>query len=192
MVISILIHKLRSFMLFLIGIFRRALCCFHKRRRVSFDEPLTGIGVVKSENEEMAWNDWGDDRLKNPTTVQEHIEFYRQQKAQLQKQEEEVENQEDFFENMTPEITRQKKIFVANENKEGLNEKMNVFVPSGVSMGKELGEWDENPGWEGEELDWDAMQVLKEKKRLDREKKFAEQQQRRIERTKTLGIKIKT
>lgn len=47
----------------------------------------------------------------------------------------------------------------------------------------ELGAWEESQSWEDQaQQDWDADEVLKEKKRLDREKRMAEQHRKKIER----------
>lgn len=117
----IIINKMRSLLLFFITLLRRALCCFRRRRRLSNVEPLTDIGIVANTQtivEPDNWNNWEDEQFinKKPSTVQEHIEFYRQQKAQIQKQEEFPNEQADYFQDMTPQITSQKKLFVSSND----------------------------------------------------------------------------
>lgn len=56
----------------------------------------------------------------------------------------------------------------------------------------ELREWEESSGWEGETLDWDAQEALRQKKRQDRERRLWEQQQKRLEKHRTLGEKLNT
>ncbi|KAK9693546.1 hypothetical protein QE152_g34122 [Popillia japonica] len=162
-------------------------------RRLSYVEPLTDIGIVankQNDTEVENWKNWGNDGFvnKKPNTVQEHIDFYRQQKAQIQIQEEVPEERTDFFEDMTPKITAQKKVLIGSSRKH--NERSNnlSLVPDIVLTGNELGEWDENPGWEGEKLAYEAMEAIKEKKRIDRERKAMEQQQRRMERFTNIKV----
>lgn len=57
----------------------------------------------------------------------------------------------------------------------------------------ELREWEETSGWEGEALDSDAQKVLREKKRLERERRVWEQHQKRQEKmNRSLGSKLST
>lgn len=133
----IIINKMRTFVLFFITLFRRALCCFRRRRRLSYVEPLTGIGIVASKQDEIEadnWNNWLNEGFvnKKPITIQEHIEYYRQQKAQLNTEQEIVKEQTDFFENMTPEITRQKKVFISSNHKNAIQSNYLSLVPETV------------------------------------------------------------
>ncbi|GJQ72552.1 hypothetical protein Trydic_g1223 [Trypoxylus dichotomus] len=142
----------------------------------------------ESETEVDSWNSWDNSFVnKKPSTVQEHIEFYRQQKAQIQTQED-SEPQTDFFEDMTPRITAQKKVLISHNEKCIETSNKLSLDPQLVLMGNELGEWEENSGWDGEKLESEAMAVLKEKKRIDRERKLLEQQQRRMERSTSIKI----
>lgn len=50
-------------------------------------------------------------------------------------------------------------------------------------QGGELGEWDENSGWEDQTLDTAAREALMERKRQQRERRAWEQQQKRQERS---------
>lgn len=57
----------------------------------------------------------------------------------------------------------------------------------------ELGEWEENSGWEEQtNPDWDPQTVLREKRRQERERRVWEQQQKRQEKVMRplLGAKI--
>lgn len=58
----------------------------------------------------------------------------------------------------------------------------------------ELREWEESAGWEGQTLDWDAQEALREKKRHEREQKMLEQHQKRQQEklNKSLGARINT
>lgn len=58
----------------------------------------------------------------------------------------------------------------------------------------ELVEWEDNSGWEGENLESDAQKLLRETKRLERERRALHQQQKRQEKilNKSLGLKLAT
>jgi hypothetical protein len=196
MVVAVLINKIKHFLLFVVSIFRRALCCFRRRRRSSFDSvPLTHVGVVANHNDpEEPWT-W-EEKLEyaEPKTVQDHIELYRKRKIDAQQQaKDEAEERADLFEDMTPKITKQTKVFVNTERREssGAN-RLNVAETVPVETG-ELREWEESSGWEGETLDWDAQEALRQKKRQDRERRLWEQQQKRQERAnRSLGARVST
>lgn len=141
---SFLVQKLKSFILFFIGIFRRALCCFRRKRHPSCDSiPLTTIGVIPNNAAEFeSWNSWEDtansiksDTFK-PNSVQDHIEQYRHQKAMLarQKSESRETEQENFFEDMTPKITRQTKVYLNsddNDNSRNVTSRL-ALNPQGI------------------------------------------------------------
>lgn len=47
MAIAFMVNRLKALFLFLLGVVKRALCCFRRRRRASGDPiPLTAVGVV--------------------------------------------------------------------------------------------------------------------------------------------------
>lgn len=47
MAIEFLVNRFKALVVFLLGVFRRAMCCFRRRRRSSCDSiPLSAIGVV--------------------------------------------------------------------------------------------------------------------------------------------------
>ncbi|RZC36727.1 receptor-binding cancer antigen expressed on SiSo cells [Asbolus verrucosus] len=196
MVMSVFVNKIKHFVLFVVSIFRRALCCFRRRRRSSFDSvPLTHVGVVSNHKEsEENWN-W-DDRLEyaEPKTVQDHIELYRKRKVDAQQQSDiPLEERLDFFEDMTPKITKQTKLFInAAKNESDVGNRLNVIETVPVEDG-ELREWEESSGWEGQTLDWDAQEALRQKKRQDRERRLWEQQQKRQEKiNRSLGARVNT
>ncbi|XP_044262337.1 receptor-binding cancer antigen expressed on SiSo cells isoform X2 [Tribolium madens] len=192
MVVSLLVNKIKHLVLFFVSVFKRALCCFRRRRRVSVDSvPLTHVGVVSNQKENWAWDDKPD--YSEPKTVQDHIELYRKRKVDAQQQSEvPAEERLDFFEDMAPKITKQTKVFIKTDREEtGPPSRLNLIET--VPESGELQEWEENSGWEGETLDWDAQQALREKKRQDREKKLWEQQQKRQEKiNRALGARIST
>lgn len=132
MVLALIGNKLKHFFLFFVGLFRRALCCFRRRRRPSFDAvPLTDVGVVSnSQNVDLeGWNWEERPDFSEPKTVQDHIDLYRKKKSEAQKQAEEGAP-ENFFEDMTPRITRQTKVLVNTGRMEGETTNGLNFVPT--------------------------------------------------------------
>lgn len=120
----IIFTKLRGLVFFIITLFKRALCCFKRRRRSSCDSvPLTHVGIVPDQgpipNEPQEWTEW--DHSSNPSqdpktrTIQQQIEMYRQQTIAAHQVRDEPggTNEEDLFNDMAPNITRQKKVFVS-------------------------------------------------------------------------------
>lgn len=200
---SVLFNKIKSVFLLLFAAFQRAMCCFRRRRRYSGDvAPLTHVvtaqsGSSKAGGDMEGWNDWNFTNRK-PQTVKDHIEVYRQQKQSLLQRQQSGENlQEDnFFEDMTPRITKQKKLLLQNNEEANSGVGLNSFslqADTTMAISKDLGEWDETTGWEGESLDAEAMQLLREKKKQERERRLLEQQQKRMEKTinrQSLGAKI--
>ncbi|CAG9772640.1 unnamed protein product [Ceutorhynchus assimilis] len=191
--INLIFYKIKSFFLVFINLLRRALCCFRKRRHSFKDsETLTHvISNLEEQNDAPNWSEWGDNfKDHKPKTVQDYIELYREQavkaRTAVEKAEEDSPEQQ-FFEDMAPQIMKQTKVFVRSKNdtvsKRTVNTRLNAvedtvnIIPSG-----ELGEWDENSGWDGEQLlDEEAQKVLREQKRLEREKRAWEQHQKRLE-----------
>lgn len=191
----------KSIFFFIISAFKRALCCFRRRKRVNDFVPLTQVGVVSDQSpmstETENWSDWNEPILNEhskPNSVQEHIEYYRQQAIAARQIKEEVsETQENFFDDMTPRITKQPILYI-NEEKEESNtfNKLSLAPDSVNILSQELEEWDEDTGWEDQTLDVDAREALKETRRQARQKKLYEQQQRKQEKfaRPVLGSKV--
>uniref|UniRef100_A0A1Y1KSS1 Receptor-binding cancer antigen expressed on SiSo cells n=1 Tax=Photinus pyralis TaxID=7054 RepID=A0A1Y1KSS1_PHOPY len=197
--IEIIFKMFKSLFFFIVSIFKRALCCFRRRKRVNEFVPLTQVGVISEKsipNEMDSWNDWNEPVAtpSTPTTVQEQIEYYRQQAiAARQVKEEPQETQENFFEDMMPTITAQTKVYINPNVTQSETSNKFSLAPENINvMSKELEEWDDERGWEDQTLDIDAREALKESRREARQKKAWEQQQRRQEKLTrgTLGAKV--
>lgn len=219
---GIILKKLKSLILFLIATFRRALCCFRRRSRSSIneDDQLTHVGVVSNHvvNDFEDWSNWNDASMENkqPQTIQEHIDHYRKKQAQiaLEQQLQEADNAEDLFEDMTPRITKQTKVLINNSTNSDLSNKQNIsLAPENVAyfvsliylqlkkqksfnmkyllQGNELQEWEDTAGWDDDKVDIDK--ALRETRKLAREKRAWEQQQKRLEKNnRPLGTRIST
>ncbi|KAK5649605.1 hypothetical protein RI129_000634 [Pyrocoelia pectoralis] len=198
--IEIIFKMLKSFFFFIISIFKRALCCFRRRKRVNEFVPLTQVGVISDHNtvstELDNWSDWNEPVTvrSKPNTVQEQIEYYRQQAiAARQVKEELPEVQEHFFDDMAPTITKQTKVYINQNTAENqLSNKFSLAPENINTISQELEEWDDEKGWEDQTLDVDAREALKESRKHARQKKIWEQQQRRQEKNTrgTLGAKV--
>ncbi|XP_015428474.1 PREDICTED: receptor-binding cancer antigen expressed on SiSo cells [Dufourea novaeangliae] len=205
MAMEFLVNRLKALVVLILGILRQAMCCLRRRRRSSCDSiPLSAVGVVpntaNNTTESEQWDQW----VENPVvvvpdrpvnTIQAKIEQYRQHVSKPDDSTEEV--LPNFFEDMTPQITRQTKILVKDKNSENASRNSSKFaVVSDPIPSNELGEWEDNAvGWEEETSKefGDPTKTLREQKRREREQRLFEQQQKRIERNsrpQPLGAKL--
>ncbi|EEB11717.1 conserved hypothetical protein [Pediculus humanus corporis] len=190
---------------FVIRIFKKAVCCFRRRRRLSGDSvTLTNIGIVpnvEKDSDLQTWNSWDSNSIdKSPTMittvkpidpVQQQIELYRQQRINLAQNEDIPETKIDYFQDMTPKIVRQAKMYLPSENEESINSYNFSLAPDPAFKSSELGIWEENQTWEDQtEQDWDANDMIREKKKVDREERLAKQQKKKMERKARLPIGV--
>ncbi|XP_055305459.1 uncharacterized protein LOC129570082 [Sitodiplosis mosellana] len=199
----ILIHMLsrfKSLLLSLITLFRRALCCFSRRRKSSFSdcEVLTSVNVVQSSNcsrhrneDERDWNSWDD----SPRTVGEHIEQYRQKLAKPNIGEENQEPSVDFFQDMVPKVVKPKKMFIdqnkaATENFSRLQATSAAIIPRLQTA--ELEDWSDVDNEDNVETGWDEVSdeatkaMIREKRREARAQRHQRlQQQKQQNQTKS-------
>ncbi|KAG5315743.1 RCAS1 protein, partial [Acromyrmex insinuator] len=201
MAVEFLMNRLKALFVLLFGIFKRAMCCLRRRRRSSCDSvPLSTVGVVPnvltSSTELEQWDKWEENPIvvipdKPVNTVQAKIEQYRQQV--IKPPESPTEEQLNFFEDMTPKITRQAKILIKDKHADGSSRNIAKFTAMDPVPTNELGEWEENSaGWEVDDFN-DPTKVLREQRRREREQRLMEQQQKRLERTakpQPLGAKL--
>ncbi|XP_053971401.1 receptor-binding cancer antigen expressed on SiSo cells-like [Hylaeus anthracinus] len=202
MAVEFLVNRLKALVVLLLGIFKRAMCCLRRRRRSSCDSiPLSTVGVVPNNTTESEqWDQWEENPVvvvpdRPVNTIQAKIEQYRQQASKSSEPtEEQLPN---FFEDMTPKITKQTKILVKDKASENASRNFSKFaVASDPIPSNELGEWEENTvGWEEETSKefGDTAKTLREQKRREREQRLFDQQQKRIERNlrpQPLGAKL--
>ncbi|XP_035731313.1 receptor-binding cancer antigen expressed on SiSo cells-like [Vespa mandarinia] len=207
MAVEFLVNRLKALVLLLFGVFRRAMCCLRRRRRSSCDSiPLSAVGVVpnasnNSNTELEKWDHWEENPVvvvpdKPVNMVQSKIEQYRQQVTKSTEPPME-EQQPNFFEDMTPKITRQTKILIKDKKVENTFRNSTKFaVATDPIPTNELKEWEDNAvSWEEETSEeiGDPTKALREQKRREREQRLFEQQQKRLERNarpQPLGAKI--
>ncbi|KAJ6636923.1 Receptor-binding cancer antigen expressed on SiSo cells [Pseudolycoriella hygida] len=167
--------RLKAMLLALVVIFKRALCCFSRKRRDSFSEceMLSSVNVV-SENTsarrrseaERDWNSWDE----TPRTIDEHIELYRQ-KLSAQNTPLNTEAAEpDFFQDMAPKIVKQTKVLLQKDNNIPTNfSRLQATTANLQAIGAELEDWtdDEQPIAAWEELDDEHTKNLIREKRKE-------------------------
>ncbi|EFN85386.1 receptor-binding cancer antigen expressed on SiSo cells [Harpegnathos saltator] len=204
MAVEFLINRLKALLVLLFGIFKRAMCCLRRRRRSSCDSvPLSTVGVIpnvlNNSTELEQWDKWEENPIvvipdKPVNTIQAKIDQYRQQVNKPP--ETPTEEQLNFFEDMTPKITRQTKILIKDKHMDGSSRNTIKFIAMDPVPTNELGEWEENAaGWEVDTIEefGDPTKALREQKRREREQRLIEQQQKRMERTAkppVLGAKL--
>ncbi|XP_071451639.1 receptor-binding cancer antigen expressed on SiSo cells [Hetaerina americana] len=159
MALNFLLNRLKGLILVFLGVFRRALCCFRRRRRSSSCTPipLTAVGVVPnnviSSNEredgpELSWNSWednsspdsvvtdvGQSQLPPVNSIQQQIELYRQSQIRQPNDAEAEQPADDFFQDMAPRITRQQKVLIPSGRRgEGEGQEGSPEVTSGGAV----------------------------------------------------------
>ncbi|XP_032664326.1 receptor-binding cancer antigen expressed on SiSo cells [Odontomachus brunneus] len=215
MAMEFLMNWLKALLVLLFGIFRKAISCFLRRRRSSYNSvpPLSNISVIPtilSNSKTLEdWDNWED----NPTVVvldkqvnilQTNIDQFRHQPNMTETipeitseinpetfPETPTEEQFNFFEDMTPKITRQTKLLIKNKPMDGLSRNTVKFIAMDPVPTNELGEWEENAtGWEVDTLEefGDPTKALREQKRKEREQRLIEQQQKRMDRMTKLSV----
>lgn len=125
MITNLVMTRLRHLLVTVAALLKRILCCCSRRRKGSTsdgagagDAALSSVDVVRDSGTrfknvvEKDWNSWDD----SPSTVEEHIERYREQlAAPPPPREPPPEEQIDFFEDMAPKTFSQPKLFIAED-----------------------------------------------------------------------------
>lgn len=207
MAVEFLVNRLKALVLLLLGVFRRAMCCLRRRRRSSCDSiPLSAVGVIpnasnNSNTELEKWDRWEENPVvvvpdRPVNVVQSKIKQYRQQMIKSTEPPDD-EQQPNFFEDMTPRITRQTKILIKDKRAENASRNSTKFaVVNDPVPTNELKEWEDNTAsWEEETSEefGNLTKALRDQKRREREQRLFEQQQKRLEhnaRPQPLGAKI--
>ncbi|XP_055846243.1 uncharacterized protein LOC129912143 [Episyrphus balteatus] len=180
-----MLNQIKVLLLSFIGLFRRALCCFSRRRKTSLSESesLQCVNVVAADNnyhlkksnqgQERDWNSWDD----APRTVEEHIEQYRQKIAKPPTPKDE-EPEPDFFSEMAPKIKPQLKVYLGQDKEQDKRDFSRLEAKSDVpiTVNADLEDWEEEDpgGWE--ELDTETTKkLIREKRKELRHQKNANQ-----------------
>lgn len=205
MAVEFLVNRFKALIVILLGVFKRAMCCLRRRRRSSCDSiPLSVVDVVpnttNNPTESEQWDQWEENPIvvvpnKPVNPIQAKIDQYRLQASKPPEAEE--EQQQNFFEDMTPKITAQTKVLVKDKTSDHASwNSSRLAVANEPILSNELEEWEDNAvGWEEETVKefGDPTKALREQKRKEREQRLFEQQQKRTERNlrpQPLGAKL--
>ncbi|CAG9803129.1 unnamed protein product [Chironomus riparius] len=167
----------KRFLLFILRIIRRALCCFSRKRVDSeshHDDRLEVVNVIsdspsynkKSNVIERDWNSWDD----QPRTVEEHIEQYRENLVKTKEPEPVVEVENiDLFADMAPKNFKQKKVYLnqGNANNSIDFSRLEADATAEIPTTNELEDWNE----ESYQVGWDEIDDQNTKKLIRETKK---------------------
>ncbi|XP_053678500.1 receptor-binding cancer antigen expressed on SiSo cells [Anopheles nili] len=153
MITELVMNRIRQLLLAFIGVLKRAMCCFSRRRRMSVGEceVLSSVSVDRHSSTsrggknvtEKDWNSWDD----SPKTVEEHIERYRETLAKPPAPVE-APVEMDYFQDMTPQISSQQKICIATESEP--SDFSRLVAKIDIPIVNELEDWNEGDrsGWD--------------------------------------------
>ncbi|XP_013118727.1 receptor-binding cancer antigen expressed on SiSo cells [Stomoxys calcitrans] len=170
-------QQIKVLLLSVLQLFRRALCCFSRKRKPSYSEPMNVVvvqpnyGVLpvsiaqrpSSMAPERDWNSWDD----SPRSVQEHIEQYRQQIAKPPTPQTET-NEPDFFKELTPVIKPQQKIYLPSDTQSNQQDfsRLEAKTDVPIALNAELEDWVDEDAGDWEEMDNEqTKQLIREKRR---------------------------
>ncbi|XP_035920053.1 receptor-binding cancer antigen expressed on SiSo cells [Anopheles stephensi] len=155
---ELVMNRIRQLLLAIVGVLKRAMCCFSRRRKLSASECEVlntvsvdrypgggrGAGGQGKNVPEKDWNSWDD----SPKTVEEHIERYRETLAQPPSPSE-PQPEVDYFQDMAPQISSQPKICIANET-EPPSDFSRLVAKIDIPVVNELEDWNEGDrnGWD--------------------------------------------
>ncbi|KAK9504844.1 hypothetical protein O3M35_009023 [Rhynocoris fuscipes] len=189
-----LLNTLKAILIFLLNIIKRSLCCLRRRRKSSADVvPLTDIGVVPNNpynsqagDDLQSWNTWDDSTKDNlhrqPQTIQEHIEYYRNNTIRAQQHQPE-DVQQNFFQDMEPTIKKTPKVCL--KPKETVPALSRLAFTQDVVLPEDSGElksWEEAEKRDGSWMDseeWNTEEILRQKRREEKKKRNFEREQKR-------------
>ncbi|XP_052900774.1 receptor-binding cancer antigen expressed on SiSo cells [Anopheles moucheti] len=153
MITELVMNRIRQLLLAIVGVLKRAMCCFSRRRKLSAGEceVLSTVSVDRYPNAgrhgknvpEKDWNSWDD----SPKTVEEHIERYRETLAQPPSPTE-PQPEMDYFQDMAPQISSQPKICIATETEP--SDFSRLVAKIDIPVVNELEDWNEGDrnGWD--------------------------------------------
>ncbi|CAO1389834.1 unnamed protein product [Diamesa serratosioi] len=180
-----MIAIIKRFVLFILRLFRRAICLGRKRSISGEFDQLTTVNVVnespsyakKSNVQERDWNSWDN----KPRTVEEYIENYRENlvKPKTPPPIDPVQKM-DLFADMAPTIIKQKKLFLKGEQDNEVNfSRLEATAVAEIPITNELEDWEDDVrqvGWD-EIDDNNTKQLIREKRKELRTQRQTQQQQ---------------
>ncbi|XP_052861692.1 uncharacterized protein LOC128268599 [Anopheles cruzii] len=175
---ELVMNRIRQLFLTLIGVLKRAMCCFSRRRKLSHGEcevlssisiDRSAVGDVRSKHvSEKDWNSWDD----APSTVEEHIERYRETLAQPQHPAESPV-EVDYFQGMAPQILRQPKICIAEDSQPRDFSRLTANID--IPVVNELEDWNEGnqTGWDDADESTTKQLIRETRKELRAQRQYS-------------------
>ncbi|XP_014677928.1 PREDICTED: receptor-binding cancer antigen expressed on SiSo cells-like [Priapulus caudatus] len=197
-------RKISGVFFFFLNLLKRALCCLRLRRRklsksllpisnadlehISVPMGFSGPPGEDTLEEQVSWENWGITSVSHSQEMQTQdahtnnlISGGKYSSTKMQPAPE-LEEEPNFFENMTPSVRRPKKVLIHKKEelapRDDAPNRLQMDAISGLpAQGPELGAWVEsNNLWEDDtdEVSWDADAVIREKRKQERERRLAE------------------
>lgn len=183
--------KLWKLVLSALGVLRRALCCFRRRRRASDvglpisvqDGTIISMHAQCQVEDMHSWDTWQDEDEPTSVTVDGQTTTCREAG-------EPHEEEEDFFRDMAPTVLHQKIYVPPPKRSDGSNDgnslssRLRMDTKLLIPQGSELGDLEEpcDGGWETLGDDADLGSALREQRRTILEQRLAQHQQRKTQR----------
>ncbi|CAD5125726.1 DgyrCDS13935 [Dimorphilus gyrociliatus] len=156
--------------------------------------------LLNNEVELQSWESWGNDSspANSAKVPQNPVKPNKIRPTVFSKARDvEPEPEPDYFVDMKPDVRKNAKIVIKKkENFDGISNRLAMSNDFG-NQGAELGSWDEYTadsmasGWGQEDLSEEAEEVLKEQKRIERERRHQEQLRKKAEREAKRTAKLK-
>ncbi|KAK3086998.1 hypothetical protein FSP39_000166 [Pinctada imbricata] len=174
----------------------KRLCCRRKRRNSDTILPLTNNYSIPSDfkdsptpsfqGELQSWDSWdGEEKTNHHGNSQTGPHSMQRSRSKQDSVSEEPEI--DFFSDMTPQIKRQRKLYIGNNEDRHSNSsnKFAVYTDIPLNQGSELETWEEGENaWEGEsmeDLSWEAEAAIKQSRKHEQQRRLQEHQRRKLE-----------
>lgn len=201
-VMKVLLMRIGHLVLNVVGVLRRAACCFRRRRRGSdMGLPITvsvkdSTNVAIKNSEFQSWDSWNESDapisilVDGKNSVVNRSGAQRGERTSFSEEAKEDELFDDLLKEMTPSFTKTKKYMVktpTNDDQRKYNTNSRMAVDPKASLlnaSSELGTIEDNvETWEDELEDivetWED--ALKAQKQEERVKRLAEHQRRKVE-----------
>ncbi|WAR16503.1 RCAS1-like protein [Mya arenaria] len=199
------VKKIFSVIFLLLSPLKR-LWCRRKRRTSDTILPLTNHypsvenlnanysalnGSSQGGEDLTAWDQWDDQQQQQYNERVRSVEEYRQRQLLQQQQSQEEMPEPDYFQDMIPDYKKQKKVLIKKREENSVNtgsisSKLAMSTDVPLMQSSELASWEEQDNaWDEDndtELGWEADNVIREKRKQDRQQRQLENQKRNRER----------
>ncbi|XP_061169402.1 receptor-binding cancer antigen expressed on SiSo cells-like [Saccostrea echinata] len=195
------LKKIFSILLLILSPIKR-LICGRKRRTSDTILPLSNHYSIpqdfnqmptNTEEEFQSWDDWNTESKKQTTNGQ-----LGNPRLMRGSQGDEEEEEIDYFSDMTPNIKKQKKVYIGRDSTTSQSS-TNKFAFAGdapINQGSELGSWEDTENAWGEEsmedLSWQADAAIKQSRKSEQQRRLQEHARRKMEKEQARNKKDST